>query len=177
MGLVHPKFDLPWFYQPFDSQRKGFNYGVDGFINTKSALLHRSPSLERKDEPTEADSTLTFKTTKPYKLGSVEAFSLGCHAPHGHMQSGGCRNVTNFIENYLHIDQRVQPPEVLKGCSISLVWFGVGYRGYSKLRTRTALGTHGRPMPRSIGTPKGWCVSLISRNPYGLERGSPQTRG
>ena len=33
---------------------------------------------------------------------------------------------------------------------------GVGqhlYRGYSKLRTRTALGSHRRPMSRSIGPP------------------------
>jgi hypothetical protein len=27
------------------------------------------------------------------------------------------------------------------------------YRGYSKLRTRTALGSYGRAMPRSIGPP------------------------
>ena len=33
---------------------------------------------------------------------------------------------------------------------------GVGqhlYRGYSKLRTRTALGSHSRPMSRSIEPP------------------------
>ena len=36
------------------------------------------------------------------------------------------------------------------------------YRGYSKLRARTALGSYSRAMPRSIGPPKGRCVSLIS---------------
>jgi hypothetical protein len=30
-----------------------------------------------------------------------------------------------------------------------------GYRGYSKLRTRTALGPYGRASPRSIGPPEG----------------------
>jgi len=30
---------------------------------------------------------------------------------------------------------------------------GMPYRGYSKLRTRAALGSYGRPMPRSIGPP------------------------
>ena len=43
------------------------------------------------------------------------------------------------------------------------------YRGYSKLRTRTALGPYGRSMPRSIGPPQGRCVSLISSNPCTLE--------
>jgi len=42
---------------------------------------------------------------------------------------------------------------------------GYGYRGYSKLRTHTALGRYSRPMPRSIGPSLGWCVSLISSNP------------
>ena len=36
------------------------------------------------------------------------------------------------------------------------------YRGYSKLRTHTALGPYGRSMPRSIGLSYGRCVSLIS---------------
>ena len=39
------------------------------------------------------------------------------------------------------------------------------YRGYSKLRTRTALGSYTRPMPRNIGSPQGRCVSLISSDP------------
>ena len=39
------------------------------------------------------------------------------------------------------------------------------YRGYSKLRTRTALGPYGRYMTRSIGRSYGRCVSLISSNP------------
>ena len=39
------------------------------------------------------------------------------------------------------------------------------YRGYSKLRTRTALGPYSRAMPRSIGPPQGRCASLISSNP------------
>ena len=38
-------------------------------------------------------------------------------------------------------------------------------RGYSKVRTRTALGSYSRPVPRSVGSPWGRCVSLISRNP------------
>jgi len=45
---------------------------------------------------------------------------------------------------------------------LTQVWL---YRGDSKLRTRTALGPYGRPMPTSIGPPWGRCVSLISSNP------------
>ena len=37
------------------------------------------------------------------------------------------------------------------------------YKGYSKVRTRTAIGFYGRARPRSIGPPKGRCVSLISK--------------
>ena len=33
------------------------------------------------------------------------------------------------------------------------------------MRTRTALGSYGRPSPRSIGPPYGRCVLLISSNP------------
>jgi hypothetical protein len=39
------------------------------------------------------------------------------------------------------------------------------YRGYSKLRTHTALGSYGRARPRGKGPPYGRCVSLISSNP------------
>ena len=45
------------------------------------------------------------------------------------------------------------------GCSSSCpaqrrgVHRGQGYRGYSKLRTRTALGSYSRPVSRSIGPP------------------------
>jgi len=38
------------------------------------------------------------------------------------------------------------------------------YRGYSKLRTRTAPVSYGRAMPSSIGPPYGRCVFLISSN-------------
>ena len=41
----------------------------------------------------------------------------------------------------------------------------IRYRGCSKLRTRTALGSYSRPMPRSIGPPWGRCVSLITSSP------------
>ena len=34
------------------------------------------------------------------------------------------------------------------------------YRGYSEGRTRTALGSYSRPIPRSIGLPWGRCVSV-----------------
>ena len=125
MGLGHPEFDLPWVDPPFDSQRRGFDSGVEGFIHAKRAPPRRSLPLQRVGETHEADSTPTFRITKPYDLGSVKAFSLGCHAPPDYMRSGGCRYVTNFTENYMHIDQRLQPPEVLEECSFSLVWFGV----------------------------------------------------
>ena len=39
------------------------------------------------------------------------------------------------------------------------------YRGYSKLRTHTALGPYGGSMPRSIGPSYGRCVSSLSSNP------------
>ena len=39
------------------------------------------------------------------------------------------------------------------------------YRGYSKLRTHTALGSFGSSMPGSIGSSQGRGVSLISSNP------------
>ena len=42
------------------------------------------------------------------------------------------------------------------------------YRSYSKLKTRTALGSYRRARPRSIGPPWGRCVSLISSNPCRL---------
>ena len=38
-------------------------------------------------------------------------------------------------------------------------------RGYSKVRTHSALGPHGRSLPRSIGPSYGRCVFLISSNP------------
>ena len=41
----------------------------------------------------------------------------------------------------------------------------VNYKGFSKVRTRTALGSYGRSMPRSIRPSQGRCVSLISSNP------------
>ena len=41
----------------------------------------------------------------------------------------------------------------------------LAYRGDLKLRTRTAIGPYGRAMPRSIGSPWGRCVSLLSSNP------------
>jgi len=44
------------------------------------------------------------------------------------------------------------------------------YRGYSKLRTHTAVGPYGRSMPRSIGPSYGLCVFLISSNPCRLIR-------
>ena len=39
------------------------------------------------------------------------------------------------------------------------------YRGYSKLRTHTAVGPYGSSMPGSIGPSYWLCVSLISSNP------------
>ena len=39
------------------------------------------------------------------------------------------------------------------------------YRGYSKLRTHPAIGPYGRSIPRSIGPAYGQCVSLKSSNP------------
>jgi hypothetical protein len=39
------------------------------------------------------------------------------------------------------------------------------YRGYSKLRTRTTLGSYGRAIHRIIGHSYGRCVSLNSSNP------------
>ena len=39
------------------------------------------------------------------------------------------------------------------------------HRGYSRLRTHTALGSYDRAIPRSIGPPWGRCVFLISSNP------------
>ena len=41
----------------------------------------------------------------------------------------------------------------------------LSYRGDSKLRTRAALGSYGRPMPRSKGPPWGRHVFLISSDP------------
>ena len=38
------------------------------------------------------------------------------------------------------------------------------YRGYSKLRKRTAIGPDGKAMPTSIGPPLGRWVSLPSSN-------------
>ena len=54
----------------------------------------------------------------------------------------------------------------------------LGYRGYSKSRTRTVLESYSRAMPRSIGPPQGRCVSLISsqtctRVPGSQSFGSP----
>ena len=46
------------------------------------------------------------------------------------------------------------------------------YRGYSKLRTRTAIGSYSRPMPRSIEPPLGRCVSLISSDPCSAPGGA-----
>ena len=39
------------------------------------------------------------------------------------------------------------------------------YRGYSKVRTGTAVGSYSRASTRSIGPPQGRYVSLISSNP------------
>ena len=39
------------------------------------------------------------------------------------------------------------------------------YRGYWKLRPRTAVGSYSRARPRSRGPPWGQCVSLLSSNP------------
>ena len=39
------------------------------------------------------------------------------------------------------------------------------YRGYSKLRTRTALGSYGRAMPRGIGSPVGAVRILYFEKP------------
>ena len=39
------------------------------------------------------------------------------------------------------------------------------YRGYSKLKARTALRSYGRAMPRSIGPPWERCVSLFRSKP------------
>ena len=39
------------------------------------------------------------------------------------------------------------------------------YRGYSKLRARTAAGSYSRAGPRNIGPPYGRCVSLLSSSP------------
>ena len=36
---------------------------------------------------------------------------------------------------------------------VGLMFDAVYYRGYSKLRTRTVLGSYGRAMPRGIGAP------------------------
>ena len=51
-----------------------------------------------------------------------------------------------------------------------------GYRGYSKFKTHTALGSCSKPMPRSVGPPKGWCVSLISSHPCTLLWGHSEKR-
>ena len=50
------------------------------------------------------------------------------------------------------------------------------FRGYSKLRTHTAIGTYGSSMPRSIGPSYGRCVSLISSNPCAPLRPPRQAR-
>ena len=47
-----------------------------------------------------------------------------------------------------------------------LVGCGTAYRGHSKFRTRTALGSYRTAGPRSIGPP---CVSLISSDPCIVE--------
>ena len=46
------------------------------------------------------------------------------------------------------------------------------YRGYSKLRTHTALGPYGRSIRRSIGPSLGRCVSKISSNPRSWPKAS-----
>ena len=48
------------------------------------------------------------------------------------------------------------------------------YRGYSKLRTHTALGPFRRAMPRSIGPSQGRCVSFISSEPCRCSNGAGQ---
>ena len=47
-----------------------------------------------------------------------------------------------------------------------------GYRGYSKLRTHTAVRPYGRASPRSIGPPWGLCASLITSNTCTVYRGT-----
>ena len=39
------------------------------------------------------------------------------------------------------------------------------YKGGSKFRTRTVLGSYGRTMPKSIGTHWGRCLSLFTSHP------------
>ena len=51
------------------------------------------------------------------------------------------------------------------------------YRAYSKVRIRTALGSYGRAMPKSIGPPEGQCVSFSSSHPCtSSEPSPPQSR-
>ena len=50
------------------------------------------------------------------------------------------------------------------------------YRGYSKVRTSTALGSHGRAMSRGIGPPWGRCVSFILSHPCTPDRGASLIR-
>ena len=52
----------------------------------------------------------------------------------------------------------------LKHTPFFIVMF-IYYRGYSKLRTHTALRSYGRAIPRSIGPPQGRCLFLISSSP------------
>ena len=40
------------------------------------------------------------------------------------------------------------------------------HRVYSRLRTRTGLGSDGRAMPRSTGPPSGQCVALFASEPF-----------
>ena len=61
-----------------------------------------------------------------------------------------------------------------RGTNLYRIWLSLGpsmitppcvgpdVQGYSKLRTRTALGPYSRPMPRSIGPPSGRCGSFES---------------
>ena len=55
--------------------------------------------------------------------------------------------------------------KVCPGCLSQLQPFGLDwteYRGYSKLRTRTALASYGRAMLRRVGPPQGRCVSMFT---------------
>ena len=65
---------------PFDSQHWGFDSGVEGFIDTKRALPHRSPPLERVGEPHAGDSTPTLKK-KTIQLGQCVVVFVGLSRP------------------------------------------------------------------------------------------------
>ena len=67
----------------------------------------------------------------------------------------------------------ISPSPTSRAIVCTLTTFHGGYRGYSKLRTRTALGSYGRSMPRSIGPSYGWCVFLISSNPCTVQPPPP----